>query len=43
MLQFGFGLLVGLVVAALVWHNNKAKVEAAVIKAIEDAKKASKQ
>lgn len=39
MLQFGLGLLVGLVVAALVWYNNKAKFEAAVTKAIEDAKK----
>ena len=43
MLQFVAGLVVGLVVAALVYRNNKVKFEAAVEKAVAEAKKLKAQ
>ena len=39
MLKFVAGLFVGLVVAALLYRNNKAKFDVAVEKAVAEAKK----
>ena len=39
MLLFVSGLVLGLIVAALVYRNNKAKFDEAVEKAVEAAKK----